>query len=92
MLRFLARRALLALLVTLTVLTISFALIRLSGDLALAIAGPPSPCTGVMGLELGCCTTVEADTLAVQLAWPARNASVSGQRVSQLVKAYASPV
>ena len=40
MLRFLARRALLALLVTLTVLTISFALIRLSGDLALAIAGP----------------------------------------------------
>lgn len=40
MLRFLARRALLALLVTLTVLTISFALTRLSGDLAVSIAGP----------------------------------------------------
>ena len=40
MLVFLARRALLALLVTLTVLTISFALTRLSGDLAVSIAGP----------------------------------------------------
>jgi peptide/nickel transport system permease protein len=40
MLRFLGRRLLLAILVTLTVLTISFALTRLSGDLAIAIAGP----------------------------------------------------
>jgi peptide/nickel transport system permease protein len=40
MLIFLARRALLALLVTLTVLTISFMLTRLTGDLAIAIAGP----------------------------------------------------
>ncbi len=40
MLTFLARRALLAVLVTITVLTISFALTRLSGDLATAIAGP----------------------------------------------------
>ena len=40
MLTFLARRALLALAVTLTVLTISFALTRLSGDLAISIAGP----------------------------------------------------
>ena len=40
MLKFLARRALLAVLVTLTVLTISFALTRLSGDLAISIAGP----------------------------------------------------
>jgi len=40
MLPFLARRALLALLVALTVLTISFALTRLSGDLAISIAGP----------------------------------------------------
>ena len=40
MLVFLARRALLAVLVTLTVLTISFALTRLSGDLAVSIAGP----------------------------------------------------
>jgi len=40
MLIFFARRALLAVLVTLTVLTISFALTRLSGDLATAIAGP----------------------------------------------------
>jgi peptide/nickel transport system permease protein len=40
MLKFLARRAILAVLVTLTVLTISFALTRLSGDLAVSIAGP----------------------------------------------------
>jgi peptide/nickel transport system permease protein len=40
MLKFLARRALLAVLVMLTVLTISFALTRLSGDLAISIAGP----------------------------------------------------
>jgi ABC-type dipeptide/oligopeptide/nickel transport system permease component len=40
MLIFVARRALVAVLVTLTVLTISFALTRLSGDLAISIAGP----------------------------------------------------
>jgi ABC-type dipeptide/oligopeptide/nickel transport system permease component len=40
MVKFLARRLLLALLVMLTVLTISFALTRLSGDLAISIAGP----------------------------------------------------
>ena len=40
MLNFILRRALLAVLVTLTVLTISFALTRLSGDLATSIAGP----------------------------------------------------
>ncbi len=40
MLKFIGRRALLAVLVTLTVLTISFALTRLSGDLAISIAGP----------------------------------------------------
>ena len=40
MLVFLARRLVVALLVTLTVLTVSFALTRLSGDLAIAIAGP----------------------------------------------------
>ncbi len=40
MLKFFARRLLLALLVMLTVLTISFALTRLSGDLAISIAGP----------------------------------------------------
>ena len=40
MLRFLLRRAALALLVCLTVLVISFALTRLSGDLAISIAGP----------------------------------------------------
>ena len=37
---FLLRRLLLALLVMLTVLTVSFALTRLSGDLAISIAGP----------------------------------------------------
>lgn len=40
MLKFFARRVLLALLVMLTVLTISFGLTRLSGDLAVSIAGP----------------------------------------------------
>ena len=40
MIRFLARRATLALLVLLTVLTISFALTRLSGDVAISMAGP----------------------------------------------------
>lgn len=40
MLWFLMRRALLAILVILTVLVISFTLTRLSGDLAAAIAGP----------------------------------------------------
>jgi ABC-type dipeptide/oligopeptide/nickel transport system permease component len=40
MLQFLVRRAVLALLVCLTVLVISFALTRLSGDLAVSIAGP----------------------------------------------------
>ncbi len=40
MLVFFGRRLLVALLVTLTVLTVSFALTRLSGDLAIAIAGP----------------------------------------------------
>jgi len=39
-LKFLARRALLAVLVMLTVLTISFALTRLSGDVAVSMAGP----------------------------------------------------
>ena len=40
MLLFFARRLILAILVTLTVLTVAFALTRLSGDLAIAIAGP----------------------------------------------------
>ena len=40
MLKFLARRAVLAVLVMLTVLTVSFALTRLSGDVAVAMAGP----------------------------------------------------
>jgi len=40
MLRFLFRRAVLALLVCLTVLVVSFALTRLSGDIAVSIAGP----------------------------------------------------
>jgi ABC-type dipeptide/oligopeptide/nickel transport system permease component len=40
MLQFLLRRALLAVLVCLTVLVVAFALTRLSGDLAISIAGP----------------------------------------------------
>ena len=40
MLRFLARRLIVALLVAATVLTLSFILTRLSGDLAISIAGP----------------------------------------------------
>ena len=47
MLIFLARRALIALLVTLTVVTISFALTRLSGDLAVSIAGPQASAADV---------------------------------------------
>jgi len=47
MLNFIARRALIALLVTMTVLTISFALTRLSGDLAFAIAGPQASAADV---------------------------------------------
>ncbi len=42
MLQFLARRLLVALLVCITVLTFAFALTRLSGDLAISIAGPNS--------------------------------------------------
>jgi peptide/nickel transport system permease protein len=40
MLRFLFRRSVVALLVAVTVLTVAFALTRLSGDLAITIAGP----------------------------------------------------
>ncbi|WP_424812297.1 ABC transporter permease [Roseococcus sp. YIM B11640] len=40
MLKFLLRRSAVAILVALTVLTLSFALTRLSGDLAISIAGP----------------------------------------------------
>src|SRR6185437_11606234 len=40
MLRFLLRRAVLALLVCITVLVVAFALTRLSGDIAISIAGP----------------------------------------------------
>ena len=40
MLTFILRRLLLALLVSITVLTFAFALTRLSGDLAISIAGP----------------------------------------------------
>lgn len=42
MLQFLARRLVVALLVRITVLTFAFALTRLSGDLAISIAGPNS--------------------------------------------------
>jgi len=40
MLRFLARRLIVALLVVATVMTLAFILTRLSGDLAVSIAGP----------------------------------------------------
>ena len=40
MLRFLFRRSVVALLVAVTVLTVAFGLTRLSGDLAITIAGP----------------------------------------------------
>ena len=40
MLRFVLRRTILAILVCLTVLVVSFALTRLSGDIAVSIAGP----------------------------------------------------
>ena len=40
MLQFLVRRLVVALLVTMTVMTLAFILTRLSGDLAISIAGP----------------------------------------------------
>ena len=40
MLQFLARRLIVALLVAATVMTLAFMLTRLSGDLAISIAGP----------------------------------------------------
>jgi peptide/nickel transport system permease protein len=47
MLQFLARRLLVTLLVCVTVLTFAFALTRLSGDLATAIAGPQATATDI---------------------------------------------
>ena len=51
MLRFLLRRAILAGLVTLTVLVVAFALTRLSGDLAVSIAGPNATAEDVMTIR-----------------------------------------
>ena len=46
MLRFLVRRLVLAILVCLTVLVVSFTLTRLSGDIAISIAGPNATARG----------------------------------------------
>ena len=51
MFTYLLRRLVLALLVTLTVLTISFALTRLSGDIAVAIAGPTASAEDVASIR-----------------------------------------
>jgi peptide/nickel transport system permease protein len=51
MLRFLARRAILAAMVTLTVLVVAFALTRLSGDLAVSIAGPNATAEDVASIR-----------------------------------------
>jgi peptide/nickel transport system permease protein len=52
MLRFLIRRLVLAVLVALTVLSLSFALTRLAGDLAIAIAGPSATAADVEAVRL----------------------------------------
>ena len=52
MLRFLIRRLALALLVALTVLSLSFALTRLAGDLAIAIAGPSATAADVEAVRV----------------------------------------
>lgn len=52
MLQFLLRRALLAVLVCLTVLVVSFALTRLSGDLAISIAGPNATAEDVATIRI----------------------------------------
>src|SRR5215467_5627795 len=52
MLRFLIRRLVLALLVALTVLSLSFALTRLAGDLAIAIAGPSATAADVEAVRI----------------------------------------
>jgi peptide/nickel transport system permease protein len=51
MLRFLIRRLMLAALVALTVLSLSFALTRLAGDLAVAIAGPSATAADVAAVR-----------------------------------------
>jgi peptide/nickel transport system permease protein len=51
MLRFLIRRLALAVLVALTVLSLSFALTRLAGDLAVAIAGPSATAADVAAVR-----------------------------------------
>jgi peptide/nickel transport system permease protein len=51
MLLFIARRTLLALLVALTVLTLTFALTRLAGDLAIVIAGPEATAADVEAIR-----------------------------------------
>jgi len=52
MLRFLIRRLALAFLVALTVLSLSFALTRLAGDLAVAIAGPSATAADVAAVRI----------------------------------------
>ena len=52
MFRFLIRRLVLAVLVALTVLSLSFALTRLAGDLAIAIAGPSATAADVEAVRL----------------------------------------
>src|SRR5262249_12376419 len=52
MLRFLIRRLALAALVALTVLSLSFALTRLAGDLAISIAGPSATAADVEAVRL----------------------------------------
>src|SRR5215471_6974345 len=52
MLRFLMRRLALAALVALTVLSLSFALTRLAGDLAISIAGPSATAADVEAVRI----------------------------------------
>ena len=53
MLQFLVRRLIVALLVAATVMTLAFILTRLSGDLAISIAGPSPSVSSSLGAGVG---------------------------------------
>jgi len=73
MLRFLARRLVVALLVTMTVMTLAFILTRLSGDLAISIAGPNATQADVEAVRKA--YGLDRPLLAQFLDWVARAAT-----------------
>ena len=73
MLQFLARRLVVALLVTMTVMTLAFILTRLSGDLAISIAGPNATQADVEAVRKA--YGLDRPLLAQFLDWVARAAT-----------------